>query len=180
MPFYYFALFLSGFLLSSNRFIASCVCLLMAFFWTSFTAIRVYQESVTKPTISTLKHDIPDIFAGYLKTHVSPGDCAQPVDWAEGALHGMLIADVPLATRFPYSFYFLHSVSHPLIKKIRSEFLDSLNEKKPRFLLECLSKDIVPSGIDTEKRFQAFEDWRDAHYRIAEQGEHYRIWELLP
>ena len=179
MPFYYFALFLSGFLLSSNRFIVSCVCLPMAFFWISFTAIRVYQETAIKPAISALKHNVPDMFAAYLKAHVSPGDCAQPIDWTEGALHGMLISDVPLATRFPYSFYFLHSVSHPLIQSLRNEFLDDLAKTPPRFLLEATATP-WPSGIDTETRFQAFEDWRDAHYRIAEQGEFYRIWEFIP
>jgi len=179
LPFYYVALFLSGFLLMSNRFIVACVCIPMAVVWTSSTAIRVYGETVTHPSISALKHGVPDCFADYLKTHAAPGDRAQPIDWAEGALHGMLMADVPLATRFPYAFYFLHSVSHPLIKKIRSEFLARLDETQPRFLLETRTGS-RPSGIDTETHFQAFEQWRNAHYRLAQESEHYRIWELSP
>jgi len=180
MPFYYFSFFLSGFMLSFNRFFVIFVCIPIALFWISRTAVHVYRETVTTPSITLKKHDVPDIFADYLKTHAVTGDYAQPLDWTGGALHGMLIADIPLATRFPYSFYFLHSVSHPLIKKIRSEFLDSLDEKKPRFLLECIEPVFMPNGIDTEKRFQAFEDWRDTHYRIVQENEHYRIWELAP
>ncbi|MCL1920119.1 MAG: hypothetical protein FWG50_03430 [Kiritimatiellaeota bacterium] len=181
MPFYYFALFLSGFLLSSgNRLIMSCVCIPMACLWTGLAAHKVHQETFVASAISVWKRDVPDIFAAYLNEHAQPGDTAQPIDWASGSLHGMLMADVPLATRFPYSFYFLHSLSHPLIQKIRREFLDSLDEKKPRFLLECFESIFTPNGIDTEKHFQAFEDWRDAHYHIVQENEHYRIWELTP
>jgi len=180
MLFYYFSFFLSGFVLSFNRFFVVFVCIPIALFWISRTAVYVYRETITTPSVTFKKHDVPDIFADYLKAHAVPGDYAQPLDWTGGALHGMLIADIPLATRFPYSFYFLHSVSHPLIKKIRGEFLDSLDEKKTRFLLECIEPVFMPNGIDTEARFQAFEDWRDVHYRVVQENEHYRIWELIP
>ena len=179
LPFNYFSLFLGGFLLSASGALVSCACVLTAVFWICFAGFRTYQVAVATSAVALYSHGVPDRFAAYLAAHADPGDRAQPVDWAYGALHGMLIANVPLATRFPYTFCFLHNVRHPLTQKIRGEFLKSLDEGKPRFLLECTSAR-RPSGIDTEPRFQAFEDWRDAHYRVAEEGGHYRIWELAP
>jgi hypothetical protein len=88
----------------------------------------------------------------------------------------MLEADAPMATRFPYTFYFHHHVHHPLIQKLRAEFLDELKRKPPRFLLDPF-KVKLPSGVDTEDRFEAFEAWRQAHYRIVEESSAYRIWE---
>ena len=174
LPFYYLTVVSSGFLLSGRKtFIL--LCILLAVFWVGFTGMRVFRET-TQSSAIRMKNGVPDAFTNYLHLHASPGDRAQPIDWTYGALHGMLMTGTPPATRFVEFSYFLHSVSNPLIQSLRKEFLSDLETTPPRFLLEATSAK-WPNGIDTEPRFQAFEDWRDAHYRIAEQDEHYRIWE---
>jgi hypothetical protein len=124
-----------------------------------------------------LTHGIADEFEQYLRTRLQPGDRVQPIDWTSGALQAMLMTDALPATRFIESYYFLHSVSHPLIQKLRKEFLDSLEKRPPRYLLEATTVR-WPGGLDTEQRFQAFEEWRGSHYRICKEDEHYRVWEL--
>ena len=175
LPFFYLALCASGYLVLGRAY-AKGLCVLLAVFWISFAGVRVWRET-SHPSIVSLKYGVPDAFGDYLKVHLQPGDRVQPVDWACGSLHGMLMVDALPATRFPYSFYFLHHVSHPLIQKLRQEYMDSLKKNPPRFVLEATTVP-MPSGMDTEKRFEAFETWRASHYRMVAEDEHYRIWEL--
>lgn len=174
LPFFYLTLCVSGYLLAGRKWAMALSVLLVAF-WIPFTGWRVWRET-SMPSVVSQKHEVPDAFARYLTTHLRPGDRVQPVDWSCGAIQGMLAADALPATRFPYTFYFLHHVRHPLIQKIRKEFMDELTQNPPRFLLEATTVPL-PTGADTEQRFLAFESWRAAHYRTVDEGGHYRIWE---
>ena len=174
LPFYYLSLCVSGYLLAGRGW-ATALAVLMVAFWVPFTGWRVWRET-SVPSVISQKHGVPDAFARYLAANLRHGDRAQPVDWSCGAVQGMLAADALPATRFPYTFYFLHHVRHPLIQKIRKEFMNQLERNPPRFLLEATTVPL-PTGIGTEERFEAFETWRAMHYRVAEAGEHYRIWE---
>lgn len=176
LPFFFLTLCASGYLLLGCLF-ARMACILMVVFWVSFSSVRVWRETAESSVVS-LKHGVPDELGNYLRHRLRPGDHVQPVDWTGGALHGMFMVDAPLATRFPYTFYFFHHVSHPLIQKFRREFMNDLNEKPPRFILEC-TRIVLPSGVDTAKRFPEFETWRDSHYRVVQSDEYYRIWELI-
>lgn len=173
-PFYYFTILSSGFFLAGRK-ASTALSILFAIFWIGLAGMRVYLETTISP-VEEVKHNVPDAFATYLRNHAKPGDRAQPIDWTYGALHGMLMTDTLPATRFVEFSYFLHSVSTPLIQSLRKEFLTDLEKRPPRFLLEVRSEK-WPNGIDAEKHFQAFEDWRDVHYHVAEQSEHYCIWE---
>ena len=175
LPFFFFTLCISGYLLA-GRVVSTGLALLVVLCWIPFTTYHVYRET-TNPSAIRLTHGIADVFEDFLKNKLQPGDSAQPIDWTYGAIQGMLLTDAPPATRFIESSYFLHSVSHPLIQKLRKEFLDSLTKRPPRFLLEATTV-CWPNGLDTEKRFLAFEAWRGAHYRVSKEGEHYRIWEF--
>ena len=177
LPFFYFTLCVSGYLLAGRAW-STGLAILAALFWMPFAALRVYRET-TSPSAVRLTHGIADEFQHYLQARLQPGDRVQPIDWTYGAVQGMLMTDALPATRFIESSYFLHSVSHPLIQRLRKEFLDTLKSRPPRFLLEATTVR-WPNGLDTEKRFMAFEAWRDVHYRVSKEGEHYRIWEFQP
>lgn len=101
----------------------------------------------------------------------------QPIDWADGALHGMLLADARLATRFPYTFYFYHHVSHPLIQRFRTTFMEELRTAPPDYLLEVIAAP-KPTGVDTSAGFETFDAWRVAHYQVVAQTAAARIWTL--
>jgi hypothetical protein len=174
LPFYYFALCMTGYLLAGQKWaIGLGVAIMMV--WIPFAGSRVWRETSIS-SVASQKHEVPDLFASYLKIHLQPGDRVQPIDWAWGALQGILTADAVLATRFPYTFYFHHHVHHPLIQKLRAEFLDDLEKLPPRFLLEA-TKVAMPTGRDTEIRFDAFESWKERNYRIVDAGPYHRIWE---
>jgi len=177
LPFFCLTLYSASYLSSGRRWWTLGLAAGLAFATISYAGIRVFRETAESSVVSE-RHDVPNYFGDYLKAHLKEGDTVQPVDWAYGALCGMLKSDALLATRFPYTFYFHHHVNHPLIQKLRKEFLEQLSEAPPRFLLDPF-RVIMPTGVDTEIRFAAFEDWRDAHYRIAEEGVHYRIWERV-
>ena len=177
LPFFYFTLCASGYLLAGRAWSRGLAFLAVAF-WVPFTALRVYRETA-EPSAIRLTHGIADVFEAHLRQNLRAGDRVQPIDWTYGAVQGMLLTDAMPATRFIESSYFLHSVSHPLIKKIRSEFLASLEKQPPRFILEALNVR-WPNGRDTEETFAAFETWRSAHYVARKEGEHYRIWEYQP
>lgn len=174
LPFFFLTLCVAGFLLRGGNW-SMWGSVMLTVFWIYFAGWRVWRESSVSSVVS-LKHGVPDAFGNYLKRHLRAGDRVQPDDWACGALQGMLVADALPATRFPYTFYFRHHVSHPLIQKLRSEFQASLERRPPRFILEATTV-LMPKGLDTVKQIQPFEDWRSTHYHIVEEAEEYRIWE---
>lgn len=175
LPFFCLTLFTGGYLLAGREWYALAAAGLLAVSSVAVSGRGVWRET-TQSSVERDRLGIPDRFAEYLKVHMKEGDTVQPIDWARGALYGMLQVKAPLATRYPYTFYFHHHVSHPFIQKIRSEFLDELAHCPPRFLLEPFKVNL-PTGVDTEKTFQAFEEWRNVRYHVAEQGDEYRIWE---
>jgi hypothetical protein len=176
LPFYFFTLCLAGYVLAWKK-KGVVLCALLGAFWIVFAGARVWRET-TAPSPTRLRHNMADQFADYLRKNLEPDECVQAIDWVSGAAHGMLMADALPATRFTETFYFLHNVDSPVIQKLRREFMDTLAKRPPQILLEARGVR-WPDGKGTEARFEAFENWRDAHYRVAEETEHYRIWERV-
>ena len=138
---------------------------------------RVWSESSGGGAVVAVKRGVPDAFSRYLAARLRPGDRVQPLDWTGGAVHGMLQAKALPATRFLYTFHFYHHVDSPFIRRLRKEFVDALSARPPRFLLEATDSP-VPHGKGTSDRFEEFDQWREAHYRVVASGDGYRIWEL--
>lgn len=131
---------------------------------------KIYQAS---PVLKRV-----DQIALWLALHAKPGDTVQPLDWTGGAVHGMLEAKVPLATRFMYDYHFFHHVSHPFIQRLREEFIQSLYQKPPRFMIEIETDRPRVSGKDTSSDFPELKKfvvdnyqsaYRDAGYAILER-----------
>lgn len=105
------------------------------------------------------KNGRPDAIAKFLNEHLEPGDTVQPLDWAHtGVLHGMLLAEAKIATPFVYTFHFYHHVSTDYIKGLRKQFIDSLNEAKPKYIIEGKMGRPYVHGKDTSARFRALEN----------------------
>jgi len=112
----------------------------------------------------------------FLRSHMSSEDAVQPLDWTGGAVHGMLMARAPLATRFMYDFHFYHHISNPYIGKLRREFMNELVIKKPRFIIDVFGENKPwPNGADTTRHFPELQAFLEQHYRSAQQDTTYRI-----
>lgn len=103
----------------------------------------------------------------------------QPLDWAGGAVHALLLSKARLATRFIYDFHFYHHVSNPYIQNLRREFVRDLEMRRPRFVVEIVGEDKPwVSGTDTTREFPALRSLLARDYRTACQGNGYVIYEL--
>ena len=174
LPFYFFTLMMAcrfAVCRGAGRWLAAG----MAAVWIPFTAVHVWRETA-EPSVARLKQGVAAAFTQCIQGRLRPGETVLPMDWTYAALHAMLRVDALPATRFLEYSYFLHSVSHPLIRQFRGEFMEQLAARAPRFILEARAQD-WPHGLDTEARFADFECWRDARYRIVDEAEAYRVWE---
>ncbi|HRR32958.1 MAG TPA: hypothetical protein P5026_02565 [Kiritimatiellia bacterium] len=174
LPFFFFSLVIASRLICCRK-LGKWLAIVMAAAWIPFSAQRVWRET-TEPSVVRLKQGVAESFRKHLQGTLKPGETVQPMDWTYAALHAMLLVDAPPATRFLEYSYFLHNVSHPLIRGFRKEFMVQLNDRPPRFILEARAQN-WPKGLDTESHFVEFETWRDTHYRVAGEAQAYRIWE---
>ncbi|MBD3349411.1 MAG: hypothetical protein GF400_09495 [Candidatus Eisenbacteria bacterium] len=118
-----------------------------------------------------------DQIAGYLEENLLEGDTVQPLDWTGGALHAMLMAGAPVATRYVYDFHFYHHVSSAYIQELRKDFMDDLREARPRFIVRVETMRPWVSGEDTVRRYSALDRFIASEYRVARSGIGYTIHE---
>jgi hypothetical protein len=120
---------------------------------------------------------VDEIAAFLVAARLGPDDRVQPLDWTEGALHGMLIAEALIATPYIYDYHFYHYVSNPYIHDLRRRLVSQLEANPPRFLID-VDDQLKPTGIDTTDSFPELEAFVSAHYIVALEGDDYRILEL--
>ena len=121
-----------------------------------------------------------DEIAAFLRAaNLGPDDRVQPLDWTEGALHGMLNAKAVIASPYIYDYHFYHYVSNPFIQDIRRRHVELLRSNPPRFLID-VDDQLKPSGIDTTDSFPELEAFVEENYRMALVGDNYRILEFHP
>ncbi len=124
------------------------------------------------------KQGKPDAIAAYLKANLNPGDIVQPIDWTEGAIHGMLLARAPIATRYMYDYHFYHHVSDPFIAELRADFIQQLKANRPRYLIK-IKHGLLPTGHDTAADFPALAEFMGT-YVVAHKGDGFTILEAKP
>jgi hypothetical protein len=118
-----------------------------------------------------------DEIAAFLRAaDLQPADRVQPLDWTEGALHGMLLAEAVIATPYLYNYHFYHYISDPYIQEIRRRFITQLTARPPRFLIET-DDELRPTGLDTTDSFPALENFVAENYTVVLEGNQYRIYE---
>ncbi|MCC7007541.1 MAG: hypothetical protein IT184_01880 [Acidobacteria bacterium] len=126
------------------------------------------------------KGGLPDEIATFLGERLRPGDTVQPLDWTAGAVHGMLLARAPLATRFLYDFHFYHHVSTDYIQRLRREFLLELAQRPPRFVVEITTEDKPwPRGRDTTREFPELWARLAGAYAVVLERPAFRIYERV-
>lgn len=118
-----------------------------------------------------------DEIAAWLKRRAGPSDTVQPLDWANGAIHAMLLSRTRLATEFMYEYHFYHHVSSPVIQNLRREFIEQLRQSAPRFIVETrINKPWIPGG-DPAMSFPELRQYVTANYVVAAEGNGYVIYE---
>ena len=162
---------------------AACALLTLAAVGTTAVRARI-AASTGDPASDVVKSRaradrVPREVAAFLLAHLEPGDLVQPLDWTGGAVHGMLAARAPIATRFMYDFHFYHHVDTPYIVRLRRQFVRQLAAKRPRFVAQVLEGRPWPGGPGTTRSFPALQELLDSDYRVVHEGETYRILERI-
>jgi hypothetical protein len=121
---------------------------------------------------------VDEIAEFLIEANLGPDDRVQPLDWTEGAVHAMLIAEALPATPYIYDYYFYHYISDPYIQEIRGRYIAALQADLPRFMIDVTDK-LKPSGLDTTDRFPELESIIAAHYQVVKEGTNYRILERM-
>ncbi|MCP4231157.1 MAG: hypothetical protein GY771_13545 [bacterium] len=125
---------------------------------------------------------VPDEIAEYLNAHLEPGDKVQPLDWAWGGIHGVLLARGELATSFIYDFHFYHHVNDEYIEGLRRRFVTELEENRPRFIVE-IPYEAHPrnNSLGHEREFPELRDFIEDNYIIVDskEGDGYIIYERV-
>ena len=118
--------------------------------------------------------------ANFLEENLDDNDLVQPLDWTGGTLLAMLENRAMLATNYVFDFYFYHHISNPYIQNLRNDFMNQLQESKPRFIIEVTSADKPwVSGLDTTRtKFPELQIFLDENYSITIQKDDYLIYEL--
>ncbi|MCD4654829.1 hypothetical protein K8T06_12955, partial [bacterium] len=118
-----------------------------------------------------------DEIANWLKERLHPDDLVQPLDWAGGSVHGMLLAEARLATHFIHDYHFYHNISSPIIQKLRRSFISQLHETSPRFIIEVHTRTLWVSGIDSTREFPELRKFLRDSYKVVHKGKGYFIYE---
>ena len=109
-----------------------------------------------------------------LRKWVPEGGSVQPIDWTAGALHAMMRARVPIATRFFYDFHFAHHVSSDVTKGLRAEFIAALEADPPEVMLIAHGR-VKVFGIDASYDFPELERFMDTRYLPVETNARFDI-----
>ncbi len=135
------------------------------------------------PEVHAPKGGRVDEIADWLKSRLQPGDTVQPLDWAGGSIHAMLLAEAKLATRFMYDYHFYHHISSPFIQGLRKSFISQLRKAPPRFIIAVLASKphVSPwvSGIDSTREFPELRQFLADYYTVAFEGDGYLIYERM-
>lgn len=117
-----------------------------------------------------------DEIADYFKANLQPGDTVQPLDWSNGAVQAMLIAQVKPATRYLYDFHFYHHISNPEIKHIREDLLLQLSHAKPKVVIQFFEGRPWVDGFDTTRIFPELDQFLIQNYYVDKEKDGYRLW----
>ena len=185
IPFSYFALCAASLAAAPNEsrgvamILPAAMLVYLLAFYSSTIADDLWFHHKVRDSGAPIKNGVPDEVAGFLRAHMEEGDAVQPLDWSGGAVHGMLMARAPLATRFIYDFHFYHHVNHPYIAQLRREFMAELLAARPRFIVDVHGDKPWPQGPETTRDFPALTGFIEEQYRPAQTGQTYRIMERI-
>jgi hypothetical protein len=177
LPFVYFILSLASLCLSASKWqIGAAMVLVLAILLNVRPSSAFLRQVEGKPIVTST--DRAEQIARFLEKNLERGDTVQPLDWTGGTLLAMLETRAHLATPYVFDFYFYHHISDPYIQSLRADFLDDLQEARPRFIVEVTAID-KPwiTGKDASREFPALRAFLDEHYSITIRKDDYVIYE---
>jgi hypothetical protein len=118
------------------------------------------ERNATNPGVNRAARDI----AGYISSHVEPGESVQPLDTVVGVVEGMWRADARLATSFQYQFMFFHHPQSATTQTLRRRFLRELDEARPALVIRAAGLPGLAGGTASTQRFDELEDLLSRHY----------------
>ena len=135
------------------------------------------RQLENKPIVTSSDRAVE--IANFLENNLKAGDEVQPLDWTGGTLLAMLETRAPIGTSYVFDFYFYHHISNPYIQNLRTDFMNQLQESKPRFIIEVTSADKPwVSGDDTTRtKFPELQNFLNENYSITIQRDDYIIYE---
>lgn len=115
----------------------------------------------------------------WLKDNVQAQDSVQVLDWGGGALHAMLRARQPVATRFLYDYHFITvSQSHSFINCALNSWFSC--KGPPTYIIENrMNQGVRPRGRDTTNDFPALQQFLQQQYFPLTTLRGYRIYQRL-
>ena len=131
-------------------------------------------EAVDAPWIDDKARRVAAV-ARDLAPRVPPGATVQVMDVTAGGVHALLRLGVREPTRFIYDFHFFHDVGDPRIQALRAEFLTGLERGRPAAVV--VMRETWPQpGYERLEAFPALRDLLARDYRLAVEGDGYRIY----
>ncbi len=105
-----------------------------------------------------------------------PGDgLVQVLDTTDGGVHALLRLGVRQPTRFLYDFHFFHHEADPRIQGLRAELLAGLVARPPAAVV-LVEDDWIRPGYERLAGFPELLAWLERNYRLAAEGDGYRIY----
>jgi hypothetical protein len=194
MPFRYFAILLSGFLLlpalgKSGELLPKrllCGLAYMLLVWqVAFPPPGELKENIESWIAKGYEKNrsVGDYIGQFLIEHAREGELVQPLDTGGQALRGMLQGKVVMAT--PYSTYqdLFHHFDDPFIINMRNKFLQDLTNNSPRYIIDTYTTpDMLCADGKPCQVIQDVAELLDTQYKIVAESCtprrcHYRIYE---
>lgn len=146
----------------------------------SVVAVTLGLNIAPVPNLEWRQGDAKERFAlaldmeSALRKWVPDGGRVQPIDWSTGALHAMMRARIPIATRFFYDFHFAHHASTPINAQLRGRFLEELTTQAPEVML-IAHKRMKVFGLDVSYEFPELDAFMETGYRVVEENDQFSI-----
>jgi hypothetical protein len=110
-----------------------------------------------------------------LRPVVATGGTVQVLDTTEGGIHALLRLGARQPSRFLYDFHFYHDVGHPYVRRLRAELMGALRTRPPAAVV-IFEQGWPRGGYERLAGFPELERWLLDGYRIAEEGDGYRLY----
>ena len=105
---------------------------------------------------------------------IQPADTVQVLDTTEGGIHALLRLHTLEPTRFLYDFHFFHDTDHPVIRRLRGEFMRDVTQRPPRFVV-LLERGWPNGRADRIRNFPELARWLDESYAVLQRRDGYVI-----
>ena len=111
-----------------------------------------------------------DQIAAYARQNFAPGETAQPLDWGNGAMIGLLLADVRPADRFVFDTPFYYDAHGDYIQGLRREFIaDLTGERAPQWVIYVSDQPLL-QGPGVDYNWPQLQKTMDEHYQLRYVG----------